>query len=45
MYLKLQKRLLKNVAVEKLSDFKIERARKVMDDKRNHTLATKSTKD
>ena len=29
----------KRVAVEKLSDFTIERARKVMDDKRNHTLA------
>ena len=29
----------KRVAVEKLSDFTIEKARKVMDDKRNHTLA------
>ena len=29
----------KRVAVEKLSNFTIERARKVMDDKRNHTLA------
>ena len=29
----------KRVAVEKLSEFTIERAKKVMDDKRNHTLA------
>lgn len=29
----------KRIAAEKLSDYTIERARKVMDDKRNHTLA------
>jgi hypothetical protein len=29
----------KRIAVEKLSDYTIEKARKVMDDKRNHTLA------
>ena len=29
----------KRCAVEKLSDYTIEKARKVMDDKRNHTLA------
>ena len=29
----------KRMAVEKLSDYTIERAKKVMDDKRNHTLA------
>ena len=29
----------KRIAVEKLSDYTIEKAKKVMDDKRNHTLA------
>ena len=29
----------KRIAVEKMSDYTIEKARKVMDDKRNHTLA------
>lgn len=29
----------KCIAVEKISDYTIERAKKVMDDKRNHTLA------
>ena len=29
----------KRIAVEKMSDYTIENARKVMDDKRNHTLA------
>ena len=29
----------KRIEVEKLSDYTIERAKKVMDDKRNHTLA------
>ena len=29
----------KRVAVEKMSDYTIEKAHKVMDDKRNHTLA------
>ena len=29
----------KRIAVEKMSDYTIERAKKVMDDKRNHTLA------
>jgi len=29
----------KRIAVEKLSDYTIEKARKVIDDKRNHTLA------
>lgn len=29
----------KRIAVEKLSDYTIDKARKVMDDKRNHTLA------
>lgn len=29
----------KRVAVEKLSEYTVERAKKVMDDKRNHTLA------
>ena len=29
----------KRIAVEKLSDYTIEKAHKVMDDKRNHTLA------
>ena len=29
----------KRIAVEKLSDYTIEKGRKVMDDKRNHTLA------
>ena len=27
------------IAVEKLSDYKVEQAKRVMDDKRNHTLA------
>ena len=27
------------IAIEKVSDYKVEQARKVMDDKRNHTLA------
>lgn len=27
------------IAVEKLSDYKVEQARRVIDDKRNHTLA------
>ena len=31
--------LKKRIAVEKLSDYTIEKAKKVMDDKRNHTLA------
>ena len=29
----------KRIAVEKISDYTIEKAKKVMDDKRNHTLA------
>jgi hypothetical protein len=29
----------KRIAVEKLSDYTIDKARRVMDDKRNHTLA------
>ena len=29
----------KRVAIEKMSDYTIEKAKKVMDDKRNHTLA------
>lgn len=29
----------KRIAVEKMPDYTIEKARKVMDDKRNHTLA------
>ena len=29
----------KRIAVEKLSDYTIEKAKKVIDDKRNHTLA------
>ena len=29
----------KRIAVEKLSDYTIEKAKKAMDDKRNHTLA------
>jgi hypothetical protein len=29
----------KRIAVEKLSDYTVEKAKKVMDDKRNHTLA------
>lgn len=29
----------KRIAVERLSDYTVDKARKVMDDKRNHTLA------
>ena len=29
----------KRIAVERLSDYTVEKAKKVMDDKRNHTLA------